>query len=184
MSDRMSEIMKDPTREPKKMKIGPDVWGYRTRRHLAMKNDELARRGITDRLTGLLNRGGWDHDVQEIQKLAERSHEPVSFLLIDLDNFKHINDTQGHKAGDEILQVFSDFLREKSRDSDIIARYGGDEFAICMYGADLTEAKMVIDRLTESGKEIDIGFSIGAGKTFEEADKAMYEMKNSRKNNA
>ncbi|MBZ4686372.1 MAG: diguanylate cyclase [Clostridia bacterium] len=96
----------------------------------------------TDTLTGLHNRKYFYAKLYEL-----KTKGPISLLLIDLDNFKSINDTYGHMAGDQVLQQFAEFLQSNTRKNDIIARWGGDEFAVIFPKTDSKEAFKVADRI-------------------------------------
>lgn len=90
------------------------------------------RNADTDGLTGLMNARGF-HDQLEIEYArARRYHHPISLIYIDLDNFKQVNDTQGHGAGDQVLRTVAIALQAHVRGSDFVARLGGDEFAILL----------------------------------------------------
>lgn len=101
---------------------------------------ELERLSVEDELTGLLNRRGFENQVRrELAKLQRgQGHEGGVLLLIDLDDFKSVNDTYGHLAGDACLVKLADHLRAVLRESDVIARLAGDEFAVL-----LTEIKPI-----------------------------------------
>jgi diguanylate cyclase (GGDEF)-like protein len=116
---------------------------------LQKANEELAKASITDSLTGLANRRFLSEYVEkEISLLHRRYREidrhgitqeslDIGFMMIDLDNFKSINDSSGHSAGDEVLRQLRDILRECCRESDIVIRWGGDEFLIVARDTDL-----------------------------------------------
>ncbi|MCX6705592.1 MAG: GGDEF domain-containing protein [Candidatus Woesebacteria bacterium] len=163
----------DSLRKSVKLASGLRFRGYKTRR-------ELAGESLSDNLTGLLNRNGWNQKVSEYLKHGERTGENVSFIFIDLDDLKTTNDTKGHDAGDDILKGFSKILTKIGRQSDLIARYGGDEFTICLPATGLDEANKMKDRLLENAGDIKI--SVGIGTTLEDADNAMYKMKKLHKN--
>ncbi len=97
---------------------------------LWMDNRRLAKENTCDILTGLLNRRGFFNAVNPVAYLASRKKFKVSFLMIDIDHFKKINDTYGHHKGDEILKFISSIISSSIRKSDIIGRYGGEEFII------------------------------------------------------
>jgi len=97
-------------------------------------------RAMTDALTGLLNRYGLQHIVAREHAEARRYNRPLSCLMIDLDNFKTINDTHGHTAGDLALQQVAGILREAVRGSDTVFRYGGEEFLVLLPETDLEGA--------------------------------------------
>ena len=91
-------------------------------------NRELDRQASTDPLTGLLNRRGFDAQVQFAMALARRSGRPLSLMTLDIDHFKQVNDNYGHEVGDLVLKSVANQLRSRLRDSDVIARFGGEEF--------------------------------------------------------
>ncbi len=141
---------------------------------------EYIEENIIDSLTGLYNRRGWDQKVAEYLKHSERTHEDISFLVVDLDEFKSINDTLGHDAGDEILKKVSKIL--KKRDTDVAARYGGDEFTLLLPATSPMSAEKVKHRILEEAKELKIKMSVGTGSDFRTADQEMYRMKAKNKN--
>ncbi len=91
---------------------------------------ELRRRSRVDPLTGLLNRGAWTEAAELEHKRFQRNNRVYSILMIDLDHFKDLNDSLGHRAGDQCLQAVSRSLQESSRATDHVGRYGGEEFVI------------------------------------------------------
>jgi diguanylate cyclase (GGDEF)-like protein len=88
-------------------------------------------RADTDRLTGLLNKAAFGERVEEEMNMARRYNHPLSLAFIDLDNFKQVNDTEGHARGDLLLQMVSQTILHSIRKTDVAGRIGGDEFAIC-----------------------------------------------------
>ncbi|MEX2444785.1 MAG: sensor domain-containing diguanylate cyclase [Alkalispirochaeta sp.] len=92
----------------------------------------LRRSSETDFLTGLLNRRGFDRAYLKERERLARNDKPFSVMLIDMDNFKSINDTHGHGEGDRILKLVADTLNRSTRTMDVACRYGGDEFAVLM----------------------------------------------------
>ena len=99
-------------------------------------NAELERLASTDPLTGLLNRRGFDEKASLAMALAGRSGRPLSVLTIDIDFFKHVNDQHGHEAGDRVLVHLADTLRQRSRKTDVLARFGGEEFVVLLPDTD------------------------------------------------
>jgi diguanylate cyclase (GGDEF)-like protein/PAS domain S-box-containing protein len=142
-----------------------------------------------DSLTGLLTRRRFDEElVREISRF-KRSGRPAAILLIDLDGFKNVNDTEGHAAGDEVLQEIARAFTDTVRDHDIIARVGGDEFAAILPETSEAAALSTARRLVAAA-EVREGVTASIGMTtmrdqaaaspeqlFEQADRAMYEAK-------
>jgi diguanylate cyclase (GGDEF)-like protein len=108
---------------------------------------EVARFATIDSVTGLANRHYLHSRLQAEMQRSRRLGHPLAVMLVDLDNFKRINDTWGHSEGDRLLRDVSDRLRESVRIFDVCTRYGGEEFAILMPGADQTVATQVADRV-------------------------------------
>ncbi|WP_299444120.1 sensor domain-containing diguanylate cyclase [uncultured Rhodospira sp.] len=90
----------------------------------------------TDPLTGLLNRRAFLEDIERRQKRMERQHETAALLYVDLDNFKLVNDYRGHAQGDQVLVMVAEILDTKTRPTDLVARIGGDEFAVWLEAID------------------------------------------------
>lgn len=108
---------------------------------------EVQQQVLTDPLTGVLNRRGFDLRLNEEFERARRYQAPLSLLLIDVDHFKEFNDTFGHVAGDETLRIVVQALNEGSRKHDIIARYGGEEFAVILPATGSDGAYVLAERL-------------------------------------
>jgi len=109
--------------------------------------DELNRRSETDPLTGLLNRRAFDERLAQAVANARRHRRPLSLMIADLDHFKRVNDTWGHSTGDEVLKGFSGLLLHGSRQGDVVARTGGEEFAVVMPETPGTRARDYAERL-------------------------------------
>jgi diguanylate cyclase (GGDEF)-like protein len=107
-------------------------------------------RADTDRLTGLLNTGAFRDRVEEEIHRAQRYKHPLSLAYIDLDNFKEINDIQGHARGDKLLQQVSETIAKNIRKIDIAGRIGGDEFSICLPETDDEQVCKAIDKLVKA----------------------------------
>lgn len=95
-------------------------------------NRALVQMALYDALTGLPNRTLVNDRLEQAIKIAERTNNPFSVMLIDLDRFKEVNDSLGHQVGDDLLQKVGQLLAETLRDTDTIGRLGGDEFAILL----------------------------------------------------
>ena len=94
--------------------------------------ERLAAQATTDGLTGLPNRRAWDERLARDLAAARRRQHPLTLALLDMDRFKHFNDTRGHSAGDELLREFARHARELLREGDKLARWGGEEFAVLL----------------------------------------------------
>lgn len=101
----------------------------------------------TDRLTGLLGRWGWDDQAPALYRRAQRRWEQVALLMVDLDRFKKINDEYGHPAGDVVLGDVAEVLLAHTRSSDLVCRYGGDEFLVLLPRTTAGEASVVAERM-------------------------------------
>jgi diguanylate cyclase (GGDEF)-like protein len=113
----------------------------------ALLHAEVQKLAITDSLTGYLNRRGFDEvSTRELER-ANRFGRPLSVIMIDIDNFKDINDTYGHVIGDRVLQQLAGRLQTSLRDVDVLGRYGGDEFIVLLPEADVEMASAVAERI-------------------------------------
>ncbi|WP_406697482.1 sensor domain-containing diguanylate cyclase [Singulisphaera sp. Ch08] len=116
-------------------------------RELERANAQLAEMARTDGLTGLWNRRHFDEALQEGCSFMSRYGEPVSVVMVDVDEFKSYNDTYGHQAGDEVLRTIAAVLKFSARRHDTVARFGGEEFALLLLGADISAAATLAERL-------------------------------------
>lgn len=164
--------------------------------------DELEKQARLDYLTGLHNRRYFMQLAEKELARAIRYGAPLSLLMMDIDHFKQVNDSHGHKAGDVVLQKFAAVCLDTLRGVDIVGRVGGEEFAVLLPETDLAHAMEVADRLrtqvAATAVQIDQGlplsFTISIGVTsrtalgenldalLNEADKALYVAKNSGRN--
>lgn len=153
-----------------------------------------------DQLTGALNRRGLDAAFENEATRADRQQAPLCIALLDIDNFKRLNDTLGHHAGDQALTHMCSVIKEALRPSDSVARYGGEEFVILLPGIDLAEATSTIERLQREltkkfflheNERVLVTFSAGVAQRAPQepqeevigrADKAMYKAKQTGKN--
>ena len=108
---------------------------------------QLQKSSTVDDVTGLMNRSTFEHKLQEAVREVKDSAAQHALCLIDLDQFKLINDTAGHAAGDTLLKRIATLLADTLRTSDTIARLGGDEFAVLLRNCSVTQAKLVADKL-------------------------------------
>lgn len=152
---------------------------------------ERERLAAIDGLTGLANRREFDQVLTREVSRTERSKEPLSLVVFDVDHFKLINDTRGHLAGDQVLRSIGSVLAAAVRDMDLVARYGGEEFAIILPRCDQHDAIRVIERITNSVRQHEdlegvtlssgvatIPFNAQEGRSLvAAADEALYESK-------
>lgn len=104
---------------------------------------------LTDPLTGILGRRAFDTLLDQSIARCHRHQVPLSLGMIDIDNFKTVNDTGGHSAGDKVLREFAGLLRQEARDSDLYFRWGGEEFSWLFSDTDLTGARIAAERFRE-----------------------------------
>lgn len=153
----------------------------------------LEHQATTDPLTGAYNRRGFEELSQALVKDVEI--EKVCVVMLDLDQFKVLNDTYGHAAGDEVLKQFSSNLQSHLRDQDILGRVGGEEFSVILSNLSLSEAHKVMERICQltsqiivlwQGKKISFTVSIGLSawrkneplrEAYKRADQALYDAK-------
>lgn len=163
-------------------------------------NDQLKYLAATDPLTGLYNRRALTDLSQRELDRARRSGEPPAFLIIDVDDFKTVNDRYGHDAGDAALQAISSHLKSVLRSHDVVSRFGGDEFAALLPVTTETEAQKIAERLSAvvrntpllfNHQEIRLSISIGVAVSdleqpyfndlLHRADQSLYSGKKGRK---
>ena len=159
-------------------------------RHIAnFDRATLYEQAVHDQLTGLYNRQYLDDVARRLCARDDRNPSPaVAALMIDLDQFKAVNDTFGHSVGDQVLQHVARSILDGARLGDIVVRYGGEEFVVILSGVDLATAEAVAERIRESVAEPDddrpsvtasVGVALrdhgeGFERLVERADKAMY----------
>jgi diguanylate cyclase (GGDEF)-like protein len=112
--------------------------------------EEMRRLAATDALTGLWNRRHFLQQLEETLKRARRYREAFALVLLDVDHFKAVNDAHGHSAGDRVLEAVAGAMREWVRDTDTVARIGGDEFAALLLQTDAERARPVVERLRDA----------------------------------
>lgn len=152
---------------------------------------------LKDPLTGLCNRSALDAALLREFNLARRNKTPLSLLVLDIDNFKVINDTHGHAAGDVVIKALAELIAKQSRNTDILARFGGEEFALLLNATDATGARVIAGRIRDAAhavvcrvKDAPIRFTVSIGvatlngeqnekRLLERADEAMYVAKRS-----
>jgi diguanylate cyclase len=121
-----------------------EAYGRETRQVECRLRHRIAE---TDPLTGIRNRKGMMDDLRREWTRATRTGQPCCIALMDLDHFKLINDTYGHQAGDSVLRVAAQFIRKRIRTYDLLYRFGGEEFLLCLPGTTVETAFKLLDRL-------------------------------------
>jgi diguanylate cyclase (GGDEF)-like protein len=111
------------------------------------RNRRLAHLSTVDELTGVLNRRGFLHAVMPLAHMAQRTDRNVGIVMADIDDFKKLNDTHGHPAGDHVLQAVGKVLRESIRASDVAGRYGGEEFVVFFSGIKMNEIARMAEKI-------------------------------------
>jgi diguanylate cyclase (GGDEF)-like protein len=122
----------------------------------SLMHQQLQAAARTDPKTGLLNAPTWQREADAEASRALRSGGQLAILLIDVDHFKRVNDGHGHLAGDEVLKGLAAELRQQVRDSDIVGRFGGEEFTVLLPRADAKEALRIAERLRRSASALNI----------------------------
>lgn len=167
------------------------------------QNEKLQAERLSriDPLTGLFNRRAFYEIINPIWQNVERHQKDLSMMVLDIDNFKNINDVYGHVYGDKILKKTASTLRKIVRNGDVFARWGGEEFTILLPETDLKKAKFLAERLREQisnlqveAESIQLNFTISIGVAqkkpnmhnvedlFKQADRCLYKAKNSGRN--
>lgn len=164
---------------------------------LERKNDELLELATTDPLTGLRNRRGFVEALETHVARAWRQGTPLSLILLDIDHFKEFNDDFGHPMGDGVIGAVAWLLRENARGSDVVARHGGEEFAVLLPMTALPEAVTVAERLRTAIQDanwalrpVTASFGVsalnascpGAAELVEDADRQLYRSKHKGRN--
>lgn len=164
-------------------------------------HERIVRISRTDAMTGLLNRGAFMEALTRQLYRLERDPDDAALMYVDLDNFKAVNDTRGHQAGDEALLKLRDILVQQTRPTDLVCRLGGDEFAVFLNGANMEIAKNRAEKFLEVSQELrsysasedkPLGMSVGIAvlerntpepldELLARADSAMYDAKRSGK---
>ncbi|MEW6447496.1 MAG: GGDEF domain-containing protein [Bacillota bacterium] len=140
------------------------LFEYQRNREAELRDEisNLQQLVITDPLTGVYNRRYLFERLTTEVARAKRYNVHVSLLMLDLDSFKSYNDNQGHLAGDVLLQNVATTIRGALRQEDVVVRYGGDEFAVILTGADARSAQVTAERLRSAVKSTGMSVSLGA----------------------
>jgi diguanylate cyclase (GGDEF)-like protein len=185
-----------------RIRIGYTVFKYAIRDIMEIEFDnKIYRMATTDALTGLQSREYFLQQYSDVFHRSERYERPFSLMMVDIDDFKSVNDTHGHPAGDRVLEGIGRMILEVIRHEDFAARYGGEEFVILLPETRPDDARNPAERLRRSvaaygfkagEEELSVTVSIGIagypdhasamGTLLEQADGALYEAKKSGKN--
>jgi len=168
--------------------------------HLHKRTVRLAELAIKDQLTNLYNRHFFNEIIEKETAGAERRARPLSFIMIDIDNFKEINDTLGHLTGDKLLVEAANLIKKVVRKSDLVFRFGGDEFLVILMDADCDTPRDMVQRILDGldrwnkvnadAFDCRLSFSIGCStykkgrnvlEALKEADTMMYKNKNEKR---
>ena len=178
--------------------ISPQLAVALDRTSLKRQTVELRQISITDPLTGLLNRRYLEERLSEEINRSQRHGYPLSFMMIDVDEFKSYNDKFSHPEGDKALQIVGQCLKSTLRAADVAARYGGEEFSILLPQTNINEAFVIAERIRQKVESTEfpnrkVTISVGiaacgaescdAKKLMSAADKALYQAKGKGRNN-
>lgn len=164
-------------------------------------NTELAVLSQTDGLTQLFNRNHWQKCLESEFKRYHRNHHASSLVMLDIDNFKVVNDSYGHLVGDDVIRHLAKVIREQVRETDVSGRYGGEEFTVLLADTNANEAKVFAERLRKTVEnsvviynDLEIKYTISLGiaeiersyndvsQWLEHADNALYQSKEHGRN--
>ncbi|NHQ74585.1 diguanylate cyclase [Roseovarius gahaiensis] len=180
--------------------IGAMILGGLLERHHNQeeRERELLNHAFLDPLTGAMNRRAFEKEYET--SILSQTSSCIAFIIIDLDDFKNVNDTYGHTVGDKVLVGVCKILQRSIRDGDLSARFGGDEFVLCLPDISVGDVAPILDRIRRSvskfGKEefdLDLNLTVSIGVSwrrkpqrlraaFESADKSLYQAKANGKN--
>ena len=169
------------------------LYSYSLMERIERARERLEAEGRVDALTGLLNRRALQEKAAVLFNVLDRGHKTLAVIFADLDKFKIVNDRMGHRAGDRVLAQVAALLANCARRSDIVARYGGDEFIVILPDARQEHAFLLAERMLEAVRQwsarndIDVSVSIGIGEAprhgaqlaavLEQVDRALYKAK-------
>ncbi|MCK4874276.1 MAG: diguanylate cyclase [Sulfurimonas sp.] len=164
---------------------------------MEIEKKKIEEKAYIDSLTGVYNRNKFDEVLDYEVKQAKRYHSSLSIAIVDIDHFKQFNDTYGHLLGDEVLSLLAKTIQKNIRDTDVFARWGGEEFVVLMPSTNINEAKTAADHLRKKVEQIELkdigGITASFGVTqflehdneeelFKRADRALYKAKENGRN--
>lgn len=157
---------------------------------VAKRAQEVEVEALTDALTGVANRRAWDRALEAEERRRRRYGGTAAVIVVDLDELKHINDSQGHLHGDLVLRLIARVIQQSSRDSDLVARTGGDEFAVLALNCEEPQLLVLVSRLRTALEAEGVSASVGGAcrrpstgmaEAWAEADDVMFHEKARRK---
>ena len=201
VNDEAQPVRERPLERGDQLRIGDTIFKYLSGSDIEVQYHEiLFRMTVTDGLTNLCNRKQLDATLHEEIPRARRHGRDLSVLMLDIDHFKHINDTHGHLAGDSVLRGLAAILQKRLRPNDRLGRYGGEEFCAILPETALANAAKIGEELralveahafVAEDKRINVTISIGAGcladgmdmaGLYRRADEMLYQAKRTGRN--
>ena len=172
-----------------------------SKQRFAKANEQLKLMSRVDGLTGLFNRRFWEEKCIEEFKRCRRTEYISSLIILDIDNFKKVNDNYGHPAGDQVIKTVADIIQKAIRETDLAGRYGGEEYTVILPDTTSVSARFVAERIRKmaeksvvvyEGSEISFTVSVGVAEFnpsftdhvhwLEKADKGLYQAKETGRN--
>ena len=161
------------------------IFMHRLTQHLHAQRRDLRFLSEHDALSGVHNRRFFDQTLRQVFSQFQRRERPMSLLVADVDDFKHINDRQGHAAGDEVIRRLGEVLARNARAGDVVARLGGDEFVVLLFDTDAEQAFHYARRVQVQMGEVSASFGVAMARAsmkshehwLEQADRALYRSK-------
>jgi diguanylate cyclase (GGDEF)-like protein len=125
----------------------------------ALLYKQAVEKAYIDPLTGVNNRAAFDKSIEQEMEFAKRHHHDLTLMMLDLDKFKDINDNYGHTVGDAVLRSFADSILKCLRGSDILFRYGGEEFSVLLRNTNIEGATLLAERMRKSVEEMEFDYN-------------------------
>jgi len=154
-----------------------------TLQRMWQENRRLARLSFSDSLTGLQNMRGFMSLCKQLSYLAQRDKKKVGIMMIDIDDFKRVNDQYGHQKGDAILKAVANTIRSRLRKSDVVGRYGGEEFIAYVFGAEESainriaeEMRGSIEKQTPEGVPLTVSIGVAGGEVGSNIEQVMEDL--------